>query len=92
MGPTAASIIERVKEAIGRGKGRFGLGSITAAQAAVVGSSARFSLIVGESNVVRVRQGNREGFIVMIGMNRDHIVELRGQCDEALKTLGEFPS
>ena len=92
MGPTVEAIIERIKEAIGRGKGRFGLGSITPAQAAMAGSAARFSLIVGECNVVRVRHKNREGFIVTIGMNRDHILELRGQCDEALKALGETAS
>jgi hypothetical protein len=89
--PTAESVIERIREAIERGKGRFGLASITAAQAALVKPGVRHSLFVGECNMVRLVAGHREGFIVAVGMNRDHILELRAQCDEALRALDEAP-
>jgi hypothetical protein len=87
MAPTAEEVMKRISEAIGRGKGRFGLGSVTKAQAAMAGSSAPYSLTVGSCSMVRTRVKGQEGFLVSIGMNRDHIQELRDQCDAALTAL-----
>lgn len=40
-----------------------------------------FSLVVGAPQHVVVRDGH----VICMGMTRDQVVELRNQCDEALK-------
>ena len=86
MATTAQSVMERITEAISRGKGRFGLGAITGAQA-VLAPGSKYSLMVGACQIVRVRAKTTQGFVAAVSMNREQIQELRDQCDEALKAL-----
>ncbi len=81
--------LQRIVDAIGRGKARFALGLMTPQDQMMAKSSAPFSLAVGACSVVKVHAkmaggGRREGFIVHIGMTRDHLLELQEKIGRLL--------
>jgi len=79
--PSLQSALEHITQAIGRGKGRFALAIAPAG--AWPYSKAPFVLAAGSIRSVSVRGG----FIITIGMTREHLLELRELCDEALASL-----
>jgi hypothetical protein len=74
--------MQRIVEAIGRKKGRFAFGPVSAQQQSQFGTSAPFALAVGSHQALRV--GSPPGFVCMVGMTLEHVRELRDACNEAL--------
>ena len=68
----------RIATTINRGKGGFTLGT----------EEGKASLAVGAPTAVKVN-GTNGGFIVMLGLSREQVEELREMCNETLKEMGQ---
>lgn len=70
-----AASLQRIASAIGRGKGGFTLGTV----------SGKASLALGAPTAVKLDGG----FVVMLGLSREQVEELRELCNETLKEMGQ---